>query len=146
MIKAVKAGDWSVVDGAVVAGGVELAEGEYSLRLVPTDPERSAPLPGDVGVVVLDTTLTAELEAEGLARDVVRAVQQARKDAGLDVADRIVLTISADGAAADAVRTHQAFLAEETLATEVVFGDAGPDAAEAEVGEGATVRVAVAKA
>jgi isoleucyl-tRNA synthetase len=146
VIKAVKAGDWSVVDGAVVAGGVELAEGEYSLRLVPADPERSAPLPGDVGVVVLDTTLTAELEAEGLARDVVRAVQQARKDAGLDVADRIVLTISADGAAADAVRTHRAFLAEETLATEVIFGDAGPDAGETEVGEGATVRVAVARA
>ena len=50
-------------------------------------------LPGG-GFVVLDTAVTPELAAEGLARDLVRAVQQARRDAGLDVSDRISLTIS----------------------------------------------------
>ena len=45
------------------------------------------------GFVVLDTVTTPELEAEGLARDVVRAVQQARRDADLDVSDRIALTL-----------------------------------------------------
>ena len=44
------------------------------------------------GFVVLDTAVTPELAAEGLARDLVRAVQQARRDAGLDVSDRIALT------------------------------------------------------
>ena len=46
----------------------------------------------------------------------VRIVQQARRDAGLDVSDRIRLTIGADGAVADAVRAHAAFLSAETLA------------------------------
>ena len=46
----------------------------------------------------------------------VRVVQQARKDAGLDVSDRITLVVGADGPAADAVRAHAAFIAGETLA------------------------------
>ena len=92
MIKAVKAGDWELVDGAPVAAGVTLAEGEYELRLVAADAEHSAPLPGGEGVVVLDTEVTPELAAEGLARDVVRVVQQARRDADLDVSDRIAVS------------------------------------------------------
>ena len=55
VIKAVKAGDWSLVDGAPIAAGVTLQEGEYELRLVAADAEHSAALPGDGGVVVLDT-------------------------------------------------------------------------------------------
>ena len=82
MIKAVKAGDWELVDGAPVAAGVTLQEGEYELKLVAADAENSAPLPAGGGVVVLDTAVTPELAAEGLARDVIRVVQQARRDAG----------------------------------------------------------------
>jgi hypothetical protein len=60
--------------------------------------------------------VTPELAAEGTARDVVRIVQQARRDAGLAVSDRIRLTIGADGAVAEAVRAHAGFVAAETLA------------------------------
>ena len=95
VIKAVKAGDWSLVDGRPVAAGVTLQEGEYELQLVAADAEHSAPLPGGEGVVVLDTEVTPELAAEGLARDVVRVVQQARREAGLDVSDRISLVVEA---------------------------------------------------
>ena len=70
-------------------------EGEYSLRLVATDPSRATTLPANTGVVVLDIELTPELEAEGVARDLVRLVQQARRDAGLHVSDRIALRRSA---------------------------------------------------
>ena len=66
--------------------------------------------------------MTPELAAEGTARDVVRIVQQARRDAGLEVSDRIRLTIGADGAVADAVRAHAGFVAAETLAV----GPGGP--------------------
>lgn len=147
VIKAVKAGDWSSSDGAVVAGGVTLAEGEYDLKLVPAEPDRSAALPGNVGVVVLDTDLTPSLLAEGVARDVVRAVQQARKDAGLDVSDRIVLRLEAPDEVVRAVTEHQDFVAAEVLASEVVHGPLGAvDVVhEAEVGDGAPIRVGVAK-
>ena len=69
------------------------------------------------GFVVLDTLVTPELEAEGLARDVVRAVQQARKDAGLDVSDRISLTLGGSAETRAAVTAHRDLIARETLAT-----------------------------
>ena len=62
-------------------------------------------LPGG-GFVILDTAVTPELAAEGLARDVVRAVQQARRDAGLDVSDRIELTLAADAEVRAAIEAH----------------------------------------
>jgi isoleucyl-tRNA synthetase len=77
---------------------------------------------------VLDTAITPELAAEGTARDVVRVVQQARRDAGLDVADRIELTVDGQAAVLDAVRAHEAFVAGEVLAVSVAYG-AGTDGA-----------------
>jgi isoleucyl-tRNA synthetase len=118
-IQAAKAGEWAVSDsGVVTAGGLVLEEGEYALETVASGGEDSATglLPGG-GFVVLDTAVTPDLEAEGTARDLVRAVQQARRDAGLDVSDRIALTISVDAAGADAVRTHAELVKRETLAS-----------------------------
>ena len=63
--------------GLVRADGIELREGEFERRLVSKDAGAAAELPGSSGIVVLDTTVTPELEAEGLARDLVRVVQQA---------------------------------------------------------------------
>jgi isoleucyl-tRNA synthetase len=145
VIKAVKAGEWELVDGAPVAAGVTLQEGEYELKLVASDVANSAPLPGDAGVVVLDTTVTPELAAEGLARDVIRVVQQARREAGLDVSDRIALTVSGSGAAVAAVEAHRDFVAAETLATSLRFVDDLAGFA-GDVGEGESVTVAVVRA
>jgi isoleucyl-tRNA synthetase len=144
IIRAVKAGEWSLVDGGPVAAGVELADGEYELRLVAADPEHSAPLPGAAGVVVLDTEVTPELAAEGLARDVIRVVQQARREAGLDVADRITLTVEAPADVAGAVEAHREFVAAETLATGVTLGAVGDSGFVGEAGAGIPVRVSVA--
>jgi isoleucyl-tRNA synthetase len=143
VIKAVKAGDWSVADGVVTAGGVELYPGEYDLRLVAADPSQSAPLPD--GVVVLDSTVTPELAAEGLARDVVRVVQTARREAGLDVSDRVTVVVDASPEVGAAVEAHRAFVAGETLAESVTLGDPGEGALAGEVGEGEQVRVRVAR-
>ena len=104
VIKAVKAGEWTTSpSGAVVAAGIELREGEYERRLVSKDAGAAAELPGSSGIVVLDTAVTPELAREGLARDLVRVVQQARRDEGLDVSDRIALTLDAPEAVVDAV-------------------------------------------
>ncbi|PVG81592.1 isoleucine--tRNA ligase [Nocardioides gansuensis] len=134
-IKGSKSGDWSVAeDGTVTAGGLALVQGEYTLETVAgssNDGTATGMLPRG-GFVVLDTVVTPELEAEGVARDLVRTVQQARRDAGLEVGDRIALTVSAPAEVLDAARAHQELLAGETLATSV-------DLVE---GEGLDIRVA----
>ncbi|QBX54466.1 isoleucine--tRNA ligase [Nocardioides seonyuensis] len=136
-IKGSKSGDWSVADdGTVVAGGLALVEGEYTLETVAAGSDSGTAtgvLPGG-GFVVLDTVVTPELEAEGTARDLVRAVQQARKDAGLQVSDRIALTVTGPADVLAAARTHEPLVVEETLATTVSYAD------------GAEVSVEVARA
>lgn len=144
VIAATKAGDWSVVDGVVTAGGIALEEGEYDLVLDVADTAVAVAFLGNAGFVVLDTVVTPELEAEGLARDVVRAVQQARKDAGLDVSDRIRLEIIGDGVAVLAMREHQDLIAGETLAVELELVDG--HGGDVEVGTGSKIRVGVTKA
>jgi len=76
---------------------------------------------------VLDVEVTPELEVEGRARDLIRMVQQARRDADLAVTDRIVLTIVADPKWIEAARTHEDLLRSETLAVEVITDDSGTD-------------------
>ncbi len=149
-IKGSKSGDWSVAaDGTVTSGGLALHEGEFTLETVAgSDDDESAlgMLPGG-GFVVLDTAVTPELAAEGLARDLVRAVQQARRDADLDVSDRIRLTIAGSDAVQSAAGTHEALIAGETLATsyEVVATATGSYDVRTDVivgeGEQATVGV-----
>ncbi|MEA2567351.1 MAG: isoleucyl-tRNA synthetase [Actinomycetota bacterium] len=68
--------------------------------------------------VALDVEVTPELRAEGLAREVVRAVQDARKEGGLDIADRIGLYLEAGGELAEAIAAHEAWILGEVLATE----------------------------
>ncbi|MFG1641573.1 isoleucine--tRNA ligase [Amycolatopsis sp. NPDC049252] len=145
VIKAVKAGDWSLQGGKVVAAGIELQEGEFDRRLVAKGGGAAAELPGGSGLVLIDTEVTPELAAEGLVRDLIRVVQQARRDADLDVADRIVLTIDAPDDVVEAAKRHEEFLASETLATSVTYA-AVADGFAGAVGEGTKVTVSVAKA
>nr|WP_139005439.1 isoleucine--tRNA ligase [Arthrobacter crystallopoietes] len=125
-IKASKSGDWSVDDaGTVTAGGLELQPQEYTLETVVTDSAGGgsasvAVLPGG-GFVVLNTEVTPDLEAEGVARDFVRTIQQARKDADLVVSDRIRTTVSAEQTVLDALGTHESLVSEETLTVELVL-------------------------
>ncbi|MFI6028386.1 isoleucine--tRNA ligase [Amycolatopsis magusensis] len=143
VIKAVKAGEWSTSDtGALVAAGIELLDTEYDRKLVAKDTGAAAELPAGSGLVLLDTAVTPELAAEGLARDLVRVVQQARRDTGLEVADRIELTVDAPAEVTEAVRAHEEFVAGETLAVAVAYGDV-PDGSTGTVGDGVKVTVAV---
>jgi isoleucyl-tRNA synthetase len=147
VIKAVKAGRWTRSGDLVTAAGIELQPGEYELKLTAADPDSTVSLPGTgTGLIALDTRVTEELIAEGTARDVIRVIQQARRDAALDVSDRITLVIGADGAVADAVRAHAAFISRETLATELTVTGAADVVADPQpVGDGGEVRVTVAR-
>ncbi|MFJ4025786.1 isoleucine--tRNA ligase [Paenarthrobacter sp. NPDC089989] len=124
-IKGSKSGDWSVNDaGVVVAGGLELEPQEYTLETVVAEAAdggaaaAAAVLPGG-GFVVLNTEVTPELAAEGLARDMVRAIQQARKDAGLNVSDRIRTSVEAQQDVVDALEANAELVKTETLTLEL---------------------------
>ena len=94
VIQAVKAGDWTLEGERVVAGGHWLEPGEFTLTMVADGDRPSTTVGGGTGVIVLDVDVTPELEQEGRARDLIRLVQQARRDADLAVTDRIELTIT----------------------------------------------------
>ncbi|RBP99081.1 isoleucine--tRNA ligase [Bifidobacterium xylocopae] len=142
VIKASKAGEWRMEDGAVVvrtpSGDVALEPAEYQLtnqverdEAAGADATASCALPTG-GFVILDTQLTPDLEAEGYARDLIRLVQDERKAAGLDIADRINLTLTLPEAEAPKASQFQALIAAETLATGISI-ESSPTSGEAEV-------------
>ncbi|HEY0237088.1 MAG TPA: class I tRNA ligase family protein, partial [Friedmanniella sp.] len=151
-IKGAKSGDWSVDDaGVVTSGGFALVEGEYALLTQVSDAGADehravSMLPGG-GFVVLDTEVTPELAAEGLARDVVRAVQQARRDAGLDVGDRIALVLGGDDAVQAALGQHRDLVGREVLASSLQIGEpSGEPGATAVVGADQEVQIVLRRA
>jgi isoleucyl-tRNA synthetase len=125
-------------DGSLAAAlahgeSVRLDLGAEHVELAPSDVDlvqetvEGWGVASDGGITVaLELELTPELRAEGLARELVRAVQDARKAAGLDVGDRIVLGLKADGPVAQALDAHRPWVAGETLAVDIVDGTA-PD-------------------
>lgn len=125
VIGAVKRGEWSRVDDAIAVAGELLTEGEYLLKLVTSGDAPSATLSHGSGIVMLDIEVTPDLEAEGLARDIIRAVQQARREEELDVSDRISLTVAADSVVEAQVRPFVALVMAETLATELLWDQQG---------------------
>ena len=148
LIRAVRAGRWErAADGTVVVAGRRLAVDEYTLRLTPKDESTGRALPGDAGLVILDTTVTPELAAEGTARDVVRGVQNARKDAGFHVADRIHLVIDT-GHHHDvgrALATHRDYVMHETLAVELLLGGPISDARRIELSDGRVIHIGLSR-
>jgi len=119
VIVAHKRGDWEETGDGVRVGGHDLVPGEFDFRLVSDSEGAAATLPRDGGIVVLDTAVTPELEVEGVARDLIRRVQQERRDAGLEVSDRIRLTVGGPTEVLEALEAHRELIAGETLALEV---------------------------
>jgi isoleucyl-tRNA synthetase len=96
--------------------------------------------------VALDLAMDDELRREGWAREVVRAVQNARKDAGLDVSDRIALTLAGDVEIVAVAQEFERLVADEVLATSVAFGNgAEDDGLFVATVDGHTLRVGVAR-
>ncbi len=94
--------------------------------------------------VALQLELDEELRREGLAREIVHSIQNARKESGLDVSDRIELRLGGDAELLEAAREHEAYIAGETLATEVRYDGAGADVISATI-EGRELSIGVAR-
>ncbi len=110
-------GSFEVADGNLRAGPYVLAPGEFSLEYRPR--EGWAVSQDDGFVVAVDTRLDEELELEGRVLDLIHAVQRMRKEAGLEITDRIVLTLAeSDGD----LLAHEKWIAADTLAVRVELG------------------------
>jgi isoleucyl-tRNA synthetase len=93
--------------------------------------------------VALALEIDEELRREGLAREIVRTVQNARKEAGLEITDRIALGLGGDAELVEVAREHQSYIAGETLAESVALGDGNGDAGSVANIDGHELRVSV---
>lgn len=119
---AAKSGHWEISSEVVLLAGEKLMPGEYEITLTPKEGVTGAQaLASNDALVVLDLVLTPELKAEGIARDVVRAVQQARKDADLNITDRINLKLEVPENIREAVSKNERYIKEQVLAASMVF-------------------------
>jgi len=116
IISASKAGNWIKEDGGVVVLGKKLLPEEYEIVLVPKlSTDGAKVLQSNDGLVILDLEISRELLLEGFARDIIRSVQQARKDAGFNITDRISLSLKTDGDLFDSIDKFRELIEEQTL-------------------------------
>jgi len=148
VMAASKQGKWADKgDGTVELAGVVLEAGDFDIRIQAKEGTHAARFAGGKGVVVLDVTVDAELEAEGWARDFVRAVQSTRKESGFQVTDRITITTQVPDAVAGALATHADSIKRETLALDLLVNPAQlPEGAISVDLSGASIALALAKA
>ncbi len=117
---AAKQGDWTLhPDDQIAIAGHTLSPEEYELALEPSDTVTTASLRSNESVVVLDMELTPALEAEGAARDLIRTIQQARKDADLEVTDRIEVQINWSPTDLEGVKAHEEVIMAAVLAKRI---------------------------
>ncbi|MBX5468571.1 MAG: isoleucine--tRNA ligase [Thermoleophilaceae bacterium] len=130
----------------VVVDGEEHPLGADDLQLVLQPLEGYQVERAGTHAVALNLELTEELRREGIAREIVHAIQNARKSSGLDVADRIELRLGGSAELLAAVRAHEDYVTGETLATSLEL-DGAPDGAGERVEiEGQPLRISVARA
>ncbi len=122
IIPAVKRGEYEISGDTMKVGSYTLNADEFENRLTVKEDVTGAALPDNTAVVVLDTEINSELIAEGLANDALRFIQDTRKNAGMDVSDRIKLKYDADPALANAIEQHRKHIMSEALITDMSRG------------------------
>lgn len=121
LIKSAKANKWKTNknNGKIDIEGFELEDDEYELRLEPKK-ANVFPIENYDILIMLDLTITKELEYEGMARDLVRIIQQLRKDANLNINDRIDLVIKTNyDFLKNSIEQHKDYIKEQTLSLDL---------------------------
>jgi len=123
IVKATKDGKWKELgDGKAEIAGVTLERDEYTVKLKPKskDTKNIQPLSNNRALIELDLTVTPELELEGMARDLVRMIQQDRKEANLDISNRITLSIKTNSPVLiKAIESNSEYIKVQTLAKDL---------------------------
>ncbi len=120
-IQFAKAGKWKEENGVVIVGDFELEEGEYDIETMINDDPSSQLIEGTNFIIELDLSIDEVLRKEGITRDLIRAVQNTRREKGLDVSDFIRINISGDKDLIDSVNQNLEFFKNQILAKEVIF-------------------------
>lgn len=119
IIAANKNGDWKIDGKSLLIANEELLAEEFAIKLDPKVAVGSKALSSNDGIVIMDLEMDRNLILEGIARDVIRAVQQSRKDAGFDISDRVILELESSLDVEEAVLKHEDLITHQTLS---IFG------------------------
>ena len=127
--EAAKKNDWKKVSEKEISiAGINLIDDEFELKLVSKNQDDKkfvfAALPNNSGQIQLDIEITKELENEGIARDIVRAIQQNRKDANLDITNRIKIKIfSKNSRILEVAKDFENYIKEQVLGDELIVAE-----------------------
>ena len=130
IVAANKSGAWKIINNKVEIAGCLLDDGEFELNLVAKEEYKACigALSSNDALVLVDLDITKELELEGVARDIVRAIQQTRKELDLNITDKIRLRIATShNLIVEAIEQWQEYIKEQTLAIELDMALASHD-------------------
>ncbi len=139
VMNAQRSGDWQLTDaGQLEIAGITLEKEDFELRIAVADGAPADSFDRWQGLVLLDTTIYPELEIEGWSRDLVRIIQQARKDRNFNITDRIRVKVQLPSQMGTALQPFVSHIAKETLALALDLVQdnlSAPDAVQDEIGE-----------
>ncbi|MBO4956563.1 MAG: hypothetical protein J6C50_01880 [Rickettsiales bacterium] len=121
VMKLANSGKWEIKDDLLIIDEFKLANDEYSIKLE-TKKENVFAVDGYDILIMLDLNITEELEQEGTARDLVRLIQQFRKDVKLDISDKISLVIKTNyDFLKDSINNFKEYIQEQTLSVDLMI-------------------------
>lgn len=121
VVNATKSGKWEINSkGELLVEEYTIAKENYEIKLLPNEGLTGKALDKTNGIVILDTNVTKELWEEGIVRDFVRFVQNSRKDAGLNITDKINIKISTKSELVEIILKYSDFIKSQTLAESIV--------------------------
>ena len=124
ILQAQKKGNWKIENGILKIADCEIDSEIYNVVYTPKNGTKAMQCNNHDVLVMIDTNITDELKIEGLSRDVIRIIQQTRKDIGLEISDRIKVELySSDNIFEDMLKKWENFIKEQTLSNDIVFKD-----------------------
>tara|TARA_A100001011_G_scaffold122236_1_gene129010 strand:- start:15 stop:3113 length:3099 start_codon:yes stop_codon:yes gene_type:complete len=129
-IKLAKLGEWKKVEEKIIVGDIQLMDGEYELESKVADDDSTQIVAGENIIVTLDLKLDEKLIKEGISRDVIRMIQNLRREKGLDVSDLIDISINAEEIITDSVKENYSFICSQVLANNISLSNKIKDVSE----------------